>query len=45
MKLLVNIMVEAINLLVVFSTESHEVIENLLNDLKNLCKEYSEKEK
>ena len=26
-------------------TESHEVIENLLNDLKNLCKEYSEKEK
>lgn len=26
-------------------TESYEVIENLLNDLKNLCKEYSEKEK
>lgn len=26
-------------------TEFHEVIENLLNDLKNLCKEYSEKEK
>ena len=31
-------------MLVVF-VESHEVIENLLNDLKNLCKEYSEKEK
>ncbi|MCI7083159.1 MAG: bifunctional oligoribonuclease/PAP phosphatase NrnA [Tenericutes bacterium] len=26
-------------------TDSHEVIENLLSDLKNLCKEYSEKEK
>lgn len=26
-------------------TESHEDIENLINDLKKLCKEYSEKEK